>query len=225
MLRIIWILIYAAAGVLFGCGAVFVFNRLPASWLCDYGEVPKEDLLQRQRINSTPWKGLFSCFFVAAGAYLAYIDPLYAAAGIVLFWFLILIAVADAKYMIVPDQLCFMVAICSLGFINYHHKPVEMFYGALIGGGVMLLVALAGKLISKKDVLGMGDVKLMGALGFALGNDGIIAVIIGSSVLSAMAFSLMILWKKTGLKDSKPLGPYIAAAAAIYILVIWPIQW
>ncbi len=48
MFKIIWIGAFTVLGVLLGNGAVYVFNRLPASWLCDYGEVPKEDLLMRQ---------------------------------------------------------------------------------------------------------------------------------------------------------------------------------
>ena len=225
MFKIIWIGAFTVLGVLLGNGAVYVFNRLPASWLCDYGEVPKEDLLMRQRINSTPWKVIFSCLLVACGVYLGASDPMYAAAAILLIWFLILISIADAKYMIVPDQLCVMAALCSIGFINYHESPLDMLYGALAGGLVMLAAAAAGRFVSKKDTLGTGDVKLMASLGFVLGFHGTVICIIGASILSAMAFSLLILWKKISMKDYQPLGPYISASAVIYILVIWPAVW
>ena len=60
-------------------------------------------------------------------------------------------------------------ALCSIGFINYHESPLDMLYGALAGGLVMLAAAAAGRFVSKKDTLGTGDVKLMASLGFVLG--------------------------------------------------------
>lgn len=223
MIEVLWIALAVVLGILGGNGAVYVFNRIPASWLCDYGEVPKEDKLQRQRITSTPWKVIFSCLLIACGVYLASRDPLFALASVFVFWILILISIADAKYMIVPDQLCILLALCSLGFINYHGKPLDMLYGALMGFGVMFLVAVISKLITKKEGLGMGDVKLMAALGFILGLKGIVICIIGMSILSAMAFAVLMAWGKLKRTDYQPLAPYISAAAAIYILVLWPI--
>ncbi|MDR0425496.1 MAG: hypothetical protein LBH39_08635, partial [Clostridiales Family XIII bacterium] len=46
-------------GVLAGYGAVYVFNRIPAKWLCDYGEEP-EDRHMPPRIGKYPWGPLFS---------------------------------------------------------------------------------------------------------------------------------------------------------------------
>lgn len=220
MAKIIWILVFIIIGILGGNGAVYAFNKLPASWLCDYGEKPKEDLLMRQRINSTPWKVLFSCFLVAAGVFLAGDDPIYAAACVCLFWILILISIADAKYMIVPDQLCFLCVFTALGFHNYRDNPLDMFYGALAGGGIMLLIALVSKLISHRETLGGGDIKLMTCLGFVLGFRGTVICLIGTSILSAMAFLILMAWKKIKLKDYQPLAPYISASVAIYLLVL-----
>jgi hypothetical protein len=31
-------------GVILGSGAVYVFNRIPAAWLTDYGEEPSDEL-------------------------------------------------------------------------------------------------------------------------------------------------------------------------------------
>lgn len=210
-------------GIIGGNGAVYAFNHMPAQWLCDYGEVPKEDKLQRQRINSRPWKALFSVLMVAGGVKLAADDFLFALPVMAAMWLLIIISIADAKYMIIPDQAVIALAVCSVGFVNYHSSPLDMLYGALCGGGVMLLMALLGRLISGKEAMGFGDVKLMAALGFITGLRGIITIIIGMSVISTMAFTVLIAMKKIKRTDSKPLGPYISAAAVIYMLVIWQI--
>ena len=44
-----------AVGTIAGNGAVYFFNRIPARWLCDYGQEPDEELLHptRQRVRST----------------------------------------------------------------------------------------------------------------------------------------------------------------------------
>ena len=43
-------------GVLAGFGAVYIFNRMPASWLCDYGEKPPQELTDPhiQRVKGFP---------------------------------------------------------------------------------------------------------------------------------------------------------------------------
>ena len=223
MMQIIGVIAALVLGIIGGNGAVYAFNHMPAQWLCDYGEVPKEDKLQRQRINSRPWKALFSVLMVAGGVKLAADDFLFALPVMAEMWLLIIISIADAKYMIIPDQAVIALAICSVGLVNYHSNPLDMLYGAFCGGGVMLLMAFLGRLISGKEAMGFGDVKLMAALGFITGIRGIIAIIIGMSVISAMAFTVLIAMKKIKRTDSKPLGPYISAAAVIYMLVIWQI--
>ncbi len=223
ILQIVSMTVALILGIIGGNGAVYVFNHIPAQWLCDYGEVPKEDKLRRQRINSRPWKALFSVLMVTGGVKLAAEDLLFALPVMAVMWLLIIISIADAKYMIIPDQAVIALAVCAVGFVNYHDNPLDMLYGALCGGGVMLLMALLGRLISGKEAMGFGDVKLMAALGFITGLRGIIAVIIGMSVISAMAFTVLIALKKIKRTDSRPLGPYISAAAVIYMLVIWQI--
>lgn len=223
MMQITGVIIALVLGVIGGNGAVYAFNHMPAQWLCDYGEVPEEDKLQRQRINSRPWKALFSVLMVAGGVKLAADDFLFALPVMAVMWLLIIISIADAKYMIIPDQAVITLAVCAVGFVNYHSNPIDMLYGALCGGGVMLLMAILGRLISGKEAMGFGDVKLMAALGFITGLKGIIVITIGMSVISAMAFAVLIAVKKVKRTDSKPLGPYISAAAVIYMLVIWQI--
>ena len=45
LLLIIKVAAAVIAGFLAGHAVVFVFNRIPAKWLCDYGEEPDEKLL------------------------------------------------------------------------------------------------------------------------------------------------------------------------------------
>jgi len=208
------------AGIFAGNSAVVVFNRMPASWLCDYKSEPNEDLKQAgvQRIKSYPWKPAYSMLFVLIAIKLAVSDWQYAIAALIALWALLIIAVADQKYMIIPDQFVIMLALTALGFVPYHESFLSPLWGALIGGGCMLIIGITGKLIFKKEALGFGDVKLFAAVGLITGPIGVALILISSSFLSCVAFGIALMRKKIKRTGVLPLGPYIALSTAIYLV-------
>ena len=208
------------AGILAGNGAVVVFNRLPARWLCDYREEPGKDLKQTesQRIKSHPWKAAFSMLFVLFAVKLAVFDWQYAFAALVSLWALLIIAVADQKYMIIPDQFVILLALSAFGYVPYHQSYLAPLWGALIGGGCMLIIGVTGKLIFKKEALGFGDVKMFAAVGLITGPIGVSLILVASSFLSCVIFGVGLLRKKNKRTDVLPLGPYIALSTAVYLL-------
>ena len=211
------------AGVVLGNGAVYFFNRMPGKWLCDYDEEPSQELLHPtcQRIKSTPWKYVFTGFFVVIGITLGLQNPLYAIPALIAIWLLLEMSIADIKYMIVPDQLIMLLVVTGLGFIPHHAFGVmDCITGAAVGFGVLLLIAVIGRLIYKKPAVGGADIKLFAALGLNLGTDGIIAVFVISTFLSAGHFIWMMVRKGAKLTDERPMVPYIAAAAIIYLVIL-----
>lgn len=211
------------AGVILGNGAVYFFNRMPGKWLCDYDEEPSQELLHPtcQRVKSTPWKYVFTGFFVVIGITLGLQNPLYAFPALIAIWLLLEMSIADIKYMIVPDQLIMLLVITGLGFISHHAFGVmDCLVGAAVGFGVMLFIAVIGRLIYKKPAVGGADVKLFAALGLALGTDGIIAVFVISTFLSAGHFIWLMVKKGAKLTNERPMVPYIAAAATIYLVIL-----
>ena len=120
-------------------------------------------------------------------------------------------SIADIKYKIVPDQLIMLLVITAIGYIPHHDGgPVEGLWGMLIGLGVMLLMAGLGKLIYKKDTIGGGDIKLFAALGLCMGIDGIIAVFILTTLISAAHFCLLLVRKKIKAHEKRPMVPYLS---------------
>lgn len=238
-------------GILGGNGAVYAFNHVPASWLCDYGEDPWKvdhpdspqdqsgpDSLQNQgdsgafkdsqnpddyipqRIKSHPYKLAFSMLLCIAYVWLFASNPInIAIPSCVALWLLLLIAIADKKYMIIPDQFIALLAITAIGFIPKHLSYLEPLWGALLGGGCMLLVGLIGWLIFKKESLGFGDVKLFAAIGLCLGLYGTAIVLIGTSFLSCIVYMIRLLRKKISKGDAQPLADIIALVCGIYILL------
>lgn len=221
-LRVILICVAAiAAGIVLGNGAVYFFNKMPGIWLTDYGQTPSEELLHptKQRIRSTPWKYVFTGFFIAIGIYLGVDNLSYAIPALAAIWLLVEMSAADIKYMIVPDQLIILLAATGIGFIPHHEGgPLSGIWGALLGFGVVGLIAILGRLIYRRTAVGGGDIKLFGALGLACGIDGVIFVFIVSTFLSAGHFVWQIIRKKAKAGDERPMVPYIAAATILYMV-------
>lgn len=222
---IIEVVVAVIIGFIAGHGAVYVFNKVPATWLCDYGQEPDSDLKDpyTQRIKGYPWKLVFSGFFTVGTINVVMYDWQFAVAALVFCWSLVMIAISDQKYGIIPDQFVILTAISAMGFISFHKMFWDPAAGAMVGAGIMLLVAFCGKLIFRKESLGFGDVKLFGAIGLALGVKGVLSVMIMSSISSALIFSILLLKRKIKMTDSKPLGSYICGSAIFYVAIIWPL--
>ena len=213
-------LIAVLLGILLGNSLVYVFNHIPGKWLVDYGETPDEELEHPtvQRLKSTPWKYVFSIFFIFLGILLFVRNILYAIPVLLASWLLTIMAVSDRKYMVVPDQFIILLLVTSVGFVPFVDLK-SMLYGAGLGFGVLLLMALVSRLIYKKPGIGGADVKLFSVLGFMTGLRGIIIIFIFSTFLSAIHFTVLLALKKTTLKEHRPMVPYISASAIIYLVL------
>lgn len=214
------ILIRAAAsiamGLAAGISAVYVFNRIPAKWLCDYDEKPSTEMWG-ERIKKRPWAVVFALVFTACALKLMEQGLLFALPGVLAIWLLLLIGIADRKYMIIPDELVIALSAVALGFIPYHPFML-MLLGAAIGGGSILLMGIAGRLIFRKDAMGFGDVKLFTAIGLITGMKGVVIVLLITIFSSAVVFAFGLMTGKVKSGDQQPLGPFIAAAASAYLL-------
>lgn len=97
--------------------------------------------------------------------------------------------------------------------------------GAFVGSGLILWIALLGELIFRKEAMGFGDVKLMGAIGAFCGWQGSVFALFGGAVLGCAV--LFVCWPffrgKAGILERQiPFGPALSAAALIYLLIAQP---
>lgn len=199
--------VFLLIGVILGNGAVWVFNRIPGKWLVDYGEEPDEELLHPscQRIKSTPWKYVFTGFFIVAGIKMGIDNPFYAFAAVLAVWLLLEMSIADIKYMIVPDQFLLMLLVCGLGMIpQTEGGPLDCLIGAAIGLVLTGTIALIGRLVYRKSAVGGADIKLFTALGLLTGMEGILFIFVVSTFASAGHFAWLLLGKRAKRTDERP---------------------
>ncbi|MEI6562838.1 MAG: prepilin peptidase [bacterium] len=158
--------------------------------------------------------------------------PVYSFAVIPIFWLavfgLALGTFVDLEHMIIPDRVSLGGIVLGLSFSvlvpGLHMQGsayggfLASFLGAAVGVGLLWAVAVLGKLIFRKDAMGMGDVKLMGAIGAFLGWPSVIFTLMLSSFLGAIFGVAMIMAGKKEMQSRIPYGPYIAFAALVWML-------
>ena len=97
--------------------------------------------------------------------------------------------------------------------------------GAFIGSGLILWIALVAEVILRKEAMGFGDVKLMGAIGAFCGWQGAVFSLFGGALIGCLL--LLVCWpflKRGDGEDANriPFGPSIAAGALVYLLFAKP---
>ncbi len=133
----------------------------------------------------------------------------------------------DFDHMILPDSVTiggmvagpvFSALVPALhGEAVWYRGLMQSGIGELVGFGLLFLVAELGEKIFKKEAMGFGDVKLMGAVGAFLGWQAVIFVLIAGSVAGSVVGVTLILLKKTELQGRLPFGPYLSLGALVWI--------
>ena len=133
---------------------------------------------------------------------------------------LIIIAFIDLNEQIVPDVISLPGIV--IGFIISFFVPYISFVnsalGVLVGGGIILIIGLAGSAIFKKEAMGGGDVKLAAMIGAFLGWRYIIISLFLGFFLGALAGIILILSKIKSREDVVPFGPFIVLGSLITLL-------
>jgi leader peptidase (prepilin peptidase)/N-methyltransferase len=79
-------------------------------------------------------------------------------------------------------------------------------------------------MIFRKEAMGFGDVKLLGAVGAFLGARAVLFTILFSSLVGSVVGVTLVLAKRRSMQSRIPYGPYLALAALVWIL--WgPLLW
>ena len=133
-------------------------------------------------------------------------------ANLVFFIYLLVLSFIDLEHKILPDVLTLSGLGLGLAFslFGWTIPFVQSAAGAVIGGGLLLLVA-----ILSRGGMGMGDVKLMFMIGAFLGWQGSLITLFAASLLGTTVGGLYLIITKKGGKTPIPFGPFLAMGAVL----------
>lgn len=164
----------------------------------------------------------------------------------------------DLDHMIIPDAFTVGAGVIGVGvsFLapSLHGITNDFFLaaslqsgavslqGMLLGSGLVLWIALVAEAVLKKEAMGFGDVKFVGAIGAFCGWQGAVFSVFGGAMVGTVWFAAALLWQKLSGRRAPvpaetaegepaelafgvhvPFGPMLAIGAAIYFL--WAHRW
>ncbi len=139
--------------------------------------------------------------------------------------FFIVIFFIDLKHYIIPNELTF--PLMFIGFIksfdpNLNQLIFPNFVNSLIGGVIgyliIWLIIFLYKKIRNKEGMGLGDAKLLSAIGFWFGWISIPIIIFFSSVIALLTVAPSLINKSRNLSTQIPFGPYLIIGCVIFII-------
>jgi len=162
--------------------------------------------------------------------------------AIVMFYLLLLLAFIDLDTMKLPNPLVGALFACGLVGALFSQvssvpavplvplassglmaSPLAVaLLGCVVSAGVAFAIAGAYALIRQREGFGMGDVKLLGAIGVYLGLYGVLVLFVGS-ILGAL-YGVVGSRKKGGLGFKFPFGPFLSLAA-VFVTLWGPQVW
>ncbi len=141
---------------------------------------------------------------------------------------LILGTFVDFDHLIIPDRVTLGGIAAGLalsgvapvlhGAPNWLEGLSAATVGAIVGSGSLWLVAEVGRMVFKKEAMGLGDVKLLGAIGAFLGWKAVLFSLVFSSLVGSVAGIYLIVRKGRAWQSKIPYGPYLSLAAVVWIL-------
>jgi len=186
--------------------------------------------------------------------------PAKALCGLLFVACLICATFIDLDHMIIPDTFTIGLGVVGVvlsvfvpalhgqtghGFmIDALRSGVISLQGLLVGSGLVLWIALVAETLLRKEAMGFGDVKFVGAIGAFTGWQGAVFAIFGGAVVGMVWIGLALVFKKLfgsrvqvapraetpdgqpaelGLGVQIPFGPMLAIGGLIYFL--WFHEW
>ncbi len=128
------------------------------------------------------------------------------------------IAMTDAREYIIPDEFSIGGTVIGLGFaflggaLGWQPAPL----GAVVGYGLLWLIAVVGQKAFGEEAMGGGDVKMMAMIGAFLGWQGVLLTLFLGALIGTLIFLPMRLMGKEKLV---PFGIFLAIGGAAYWVV------
>lgn len=148
----------------------------------------------------------------------------------ILVFSLLVITAIDFEFQIIPDEFSFLLMIVGFlsSFFNFMlgdtvlQRILNSFLGFVAGGGSLLVIAVVGKWIFKKDAMGGGDIKIMAGVGTFLGWEKVLFAIFIACFIGSIVGLFLIVSKKIVRKQEIAFGPYLALSSYLTLFLPAP---
>ena len=132
---------------------------------------------------------------------------------------LLVIIFIDIHLQIIPDKISLPGIL--IGFAGSFFNPLvtwqEAGLGILLGGGVLYAVAAGYALLTGRDGMGGGDIKLLAMIGAFLGHQCLVFVIFFSSLTGSVVGIAAMFSQKKGGQTRIPFGPFLSLGAMSWL--------
>lgn len=137
---------------------------------------------------------------------------------------LIYLAYIDWHTFRLPNSVTFSLIFLGITFNTLSELPLTTptasFIGAFLGYASLRVFNAIYRLLKNRHGIGMGDAKLLAALGAWLGWSAIPSILLIASFAGVIGGIALHLWRGNSLQQAFPFGPFLAIAGIIELL--WP---
>lgn len=131
---------------------------------------------------------------------------------------LLVITFIDLDYQIIPDSISIggiVVGLVLVAWLPISYR--DALIGLGLGAGSLIAIIYGYFLLTKRQGMGGGDVKLLGMIGVFIGWQGVLFTIFISSVIGTVVGIAWILMQGKNMKAAIPFGPFLSLGAIIYL--------
>ena len=141
--------------------------------------------------------------------------------------FFVIIFFIDLKHFIIPNELTF--PLMAIGLLksfdpNLNQYLFPNFLNSLIGGVagyiIIWMIIFIYKRLRNKEGMGLGDAKLLSAIGFWFGWISIPFILFFSSFIALVLAIPSLINKSKNLSSQIPFGPYLILGCILYLLLL-----
>ena len=134
------------------------------------------------------------------------------------------LAYIDLRTFRLPDVITLPLILSALFFNGFSGEGLaslqDSAMGAILGYTSLWLLNLIYRQTKKQDGIGMGDAKLLAALGAWLGWLALPGILLMASLTGLIGGCIWLQWNKQSHRAAFPFGPFLAIAGIIELL--WP---
>lgn len=216
----------AIVGLIVGEFVSWMNKRLP-----EYKKVFSLDLFKEYKENFTPnyilmiiTSVIYVLLVYKFGIKNNFMENLDLIKYLILTPMLLSVVVIDYKLQIIPNRLNLTMFEIGLIFtfisgLSNVAISINMLLGMLVGGGIFLGITLLGGIVYGKEAMGLGDVKLMGALGLYFGLANMVVISLVSFLIGAVLSIILLATKIKKMDEYIPFGPFIVLATFVVIFI------